>query len=326
MDDSPEESERSSGPHSLACTGFLTGVAPFRSEGELRAGVSVDQRAARLSADDTWLSSIELACEEQVFGIDREAGYSTAYMNHLSWRTPGTPMPAETNPGEAFARLFRDGGSSWGRTSLAQSFSQSIVDRTRQDSSRLAKELGAADQGLLADYLSNLRQLERRSGDADGRSPGEVAILMFDIVALAFQAGITRVATIMLGREKSRQTFPELDISETHHQLSHSDRTDATAQKLCAIDRYHAQLFAHFAERLNSLNTGQGSVLDSSTLLYGSGLSDGSHHRHDNLPILIIGKRLGPSDSGRHIRLRGNDTLTVLHGSLLESFAGNRRN
>jgi len=316
-----EPADRSSsagGPHSLACTGFLTGEAPLPGDGQLRAGISLDQKAAQLSGANTWLPSIELACEEQVSGIDRESGYSTAYMNHLSWRTSYTPMPAETNPAEAFKRLFRSGGSLWASPG-------SVLDGIRADAKSLAASLGSGDRSRLADYLGSLRELELRVHNAVDVSQREASLLMMDIVALAFETGRTRVATVMLGREKSSQTFPELGIVETHHQLSHGNRDQATIQKLSAIDHYHTELFAHLVRRLDSMKAAQGSVLDSSILLYGSGLSDGSRHRHDNLPLLIAGGFSSGNESGAHSRLASCRKMTEVHDSILGDFAGRER-
>jgi hypothetical protein len=320
--DSADQAEAVAGPHSFACAGFLAGVAPLRSEGALKVGVSFDQKAARASERNTWLSSIELACEEtRVSWSDREPGYSTAYLNHLSWRSEYTPMPAETDPKAAFDRLFQDGGRRWATDNLARS----VLDRTRAGTQALAMKLGPADRSRLADYLTNVREIEQQAQVAYSLSKREKALLMMDIVALAFQTNTTRVATIMLGREKSSSTFPELSIPETHHQLSHRYRDQATVKKLSAIDRYHTGLFAHLVGRLESARTEQGSVLDSSILMYGSGLSDGSCHSHDNLPIVMAGGYYRPADCGKHIHFDNGRKLTDLQASITRSFIGEGR-
>jgi hypothetical protein len=310
------EEAAASAPHSLACAGFLTGCAPLRSEGPFRAARSLDQEAAEASVKDTWLSSIELACEEPVGWQEREIGYSPAYLNHLSWRTPFMPMPAQTSPREAFERLFRGAGS---ETFL----SGRLLDTVNASAKTLSKSLGAADRSHLSDYLARLRQIERAVTNPLEPSKAETARLMMDIVAVAFQTGTTRVATVMLGREKSRSTFPELNIAETHHQLSHRYRDEATIQKLCAIDRHHTALFAYLLEQLQSMDTPEGTVLDSCILLFGSGLSEGNQHRHENLPIAAAGAWMN-EERAQGLSC-GGKTLADLRAAMAGAFRGDRR-
>lgn len=330
----PEPGE-GTGDHARAAATFLTGVHPKKTEGpDIRAGVSMDQIAAREFSKETQLASLELCLDstELIGGCD--AGYSCAYANTLSWSSPTTPRPMENQPRAVFERLFGDSEDTSRTARLGRiQKERSILDSLRESVARLHRDLGSQDRGKLAQYLDGIRDLERRIQKAEEQSEREMpplqrptggipptfsehAKIMFDLQVIAFQADLTRVSSFMISREISPRPYPEIGISDAHHALTHESLPDAV-EKVAKINTYHIRQFAYFLERLKSTPDGDGSLLDHVMILYGCGISNGYEHTHTNLPVLLAGGGGGEIKGGRHLRFNENTPLANLHLTLL---------
>jgi hypothetical protein len=322
--------------HSLSPTTWLSGVRPKPTQGtDAFAGVTTDQIAAQHIGQETMLPSMELATEDHsglIGACDRD--YGCIYMNTLSWRTPTTPMPMEINPRKVFERMFGQGGNAAERLARRQE-DRSILDAISKEAGALKKNLGAHDKNTLNEYLENVREIERRiqraGQDQDNPDlvlPGApVGIpfsydqhvkLMYDLLALAYQANVTRVFTFMKAREVSNRTYPQIGVPDGHHATSHHQNRAEKIEKLVKIQNYHLTLFAHFIEKLKATPDGDGSLLDHSILLYGSNMSNSNAHNHFPLPNLLIGGGAGAIKGDRHIKCpdhtpMANLLLTMLH-------------
>ncbi len=323
------------GGHPRASAMWLTGVDPKKSAYDLQSGVSVDQLAARELGKSTPIQSLELGVENPAELVGEASGYSAAYTNTISWRTPTMPLPMEHKPRAVFERLFGDGSSTAPQVRQARIAEQkSILDLVSREVSRLNADLGPSDRNKLNEYLDSVRDVERRIDLARSQPDRKIPLmdrptaipalyedhvkLMFDLQVLAFQTDMTRVSTFMMAREKSDIVYSQLGQSEPHHAISHN-RGDA--QKIALkeqIDIYHSKLFAYYLERLRSTPDGDGSLLDHSMVLFGSGLSDGDLHTQRDLPILLAGGAEGKLKGGRYIRYADGTPLTNLHLSLLD--------
>lgn len=330
----PEPGE-GTGDHARAAATFLTGVHPKKTEGpDIRAGISLDQIAARELGKQTQLASLELCLDssELIGGCD--AGYSCAYANTLSWSDPSTPLPMENQPRAVFERLFGDSDDTSRAARLARiQEDRSVLDSLREAVAALGRDLGPQDRAKLSQYLDGIRDLERHIQKAEQQSARELppmerptggipptfaehAKIMFDLQAIAFQADLTRVSTFMISREISPRPYPEIGISDAHHALTHEARPDAV-EKVVKINTYHMRQFAYFLEKLKSTPDGDGSLLDHVTALYGGGISNGFEHTHTNLPILVVGGGSGEIKGGRHLRFDEDTPLANLHLTLL---------
>ena len=294
----------SAGDHARASATYLTGVHPKKTDGAgICAGISVDQVAARYAGADTRFPSIELACEHGRLVGNCDSGYSCAYSNTLSWRTPSMPLPPEVNPRAVFERLFGAVDENPVDRLKRQGDETSILDYVLDDSRHLTAQLGASDRGKIDEYLTSVREIEsriqlaERQGAAAPDVPPSIqkpsgvpadfaayARLMFDLLAAAFQTRATRVSTFMLGREGSTRAYREIGISDSHHPITHHGGNPELIEKVARINVYHVQQLAYFLGRLKSTPDGDGTLLDHSLIVYGSGLSDGNRHQHDNLP------------------------------------------
>ena len=323
------------GEHSRSGPTFLSGVHPKHTEGaDVRAGLTADQIAAEVLGEDTPLRSLELAMEQAYLVGNCDNGYSCAYTNTISWRTPTTPNPMETNPRAVFQRLFGDGGGTAERRQQLQE-DKSILDWVTGDVSRLQARLGPADRRSVSDYLDSVRELERRVRAierhmAEGAelelppspigipdSYDEHAKLMMDLAALAFQADITRVFTFMFGREQTNRPYAELGVGESHHPLSHHQNDPEKLRKLHLINRYHVTLLARLAERLKATPDGDGNLLDHSLVLHGGGISESNLHSHVDLPLVIVGSG-GQLKGGRWVSHKIETPMNNLLVSLLD--------
>lgn len=309
------------GDHARSAACFLTGAHPVKTAGsQIRVGVSVDQVAAAQIGRFTPFPSLELGCEQgsQVGSCD--SGYSCAYSSNISWRSPTQPMTKETNPRLVFERLFGDGPKSDQDEARARRdrWDQSILDMVREDAARLERRLGKNDRRKLDEYLTAVRELERRLTAASTPHPPPTTTLarpekpnnyrehirlMYDLIVVAFQANLTRVTTMMLAGEGSNRAYPLVGVAEGHHDLSHHGRNKEKCAKLQKIDQFHIEQFAYFLNRLESVKEGSTSVLDQTMILYGSGIGDGDRHNHDNLPILLAGLGGKTIQSGRHLKV-----------------------
>jgi len=326
------------GDHARAGASFLTGVHCRKTAGsDIRGGVSVDQVAAARFTGVTRFPSLELGCEDSRTVGDCDSGYSCAYTNSLSWRTPQNPMPPEVNPRAAFERLF---GTAEDLSLVPQTrarrlkYRKSVLDLAREDTQNLVKKLGPGDQRKLDEYLYSIREVERRieSAEKDTRqlSPGidkpsgipfefpQYAKLMCDLQVLAFQSDLTRVVTLVVGREGSNRVYQEIGISDPHHPLTHHRNNPEWIEKVTRINTLHIELFAYLLQRLKETTEAEGSLLDRSMIVYGSGLADGNHHTHEALPVLLAGKGCGSLKPGRHSLAPSGTPITNLYLSLLD--------
>jgi hypothetical protein len=325
------------GDHARAAAVYLTGVHPRKTAGaDIKNGVSVDQIAANHLAAETRFASIELGCDDSRVVGNCDSGYSCAYTNSLAWRSETAPMPPETNPRLVFERLF--GGFDRGvdpdtrarRMLYRRSILDLVADRTRD----LRNDLGATDRRKVDEYLDGIREIERRiqMAEQDMRDlpPGvteptgvpveyrDYATVMFDLQRVAFQADLTRVATMMLGREGSLRTYPEIGVPDPHHPLTHHRENPEWVEKVTKVNTLHMELFANFIQKLKETPDGDGTLLDHSMVVYGSGISDGNRHTHEDLPVLLVGRGGGAFNPGRHIKYPKDTPMTNLYLTLLD--------
>ena len=322
------------GPHARASTRFLTGVASKRDDGSnLQAGISMDQIAGRLLGRETQLATLELAIDGRDFAGSCDEGFSCAYTNTISWANPTTPLPMENNPRAVFERLFGDSGSTAPEVRRARlEKDASLLDSVTERAHALSRQLGANDQAKLNQYLDAVRDIERRIQMAEAQSDrelsvidqpagipdtfGEHATLMFDLMALAFETDMTRIITFMMGREITGRTYAEIGVHDAHHPISHHQKDPVKLEKLLKINQYHMTFFAEFLQRLRSTPDGDGSLLDSSMIVYGAGMADSNSHYSGDLPILLVGGAAGTG--GYHMQHPEKTPLANLHLSLLD--------
>jgi hypothetical protein len=327
---------RPGGAHAKASTRYLTDVSPPTSETWLDAGISVDQILANHLGSQTQLASLELAIESSDTAGACDVGFACAYTNTISWRSSNTPLPMQHNPRAVFERLFGDAGSTDARARLARIRQQrSVLDSVRQEIAGLRRELGAGDQGKLTEYLDSVRDVERRIERAESQSGRELPVLdrpagapvgyedhvklMFDLEVLAYQLDLTRVITIMLGREFSGMTYPQVGVPDAHHPVTHHALEPEKIAKVAKINAYHVQLYSYLLEKLRATPDGDGSLLDHVTMMYGTGLSDCNAHSVTNVPVVLTGGGAGWLKGGRHVRYN-NLPLANLHLTLLDRF------
>jgi len=324
------------GDHPRAVAVWLSGVHAWDRRGkggaEIRLGTTVDQLAAQELGRQTPVPSLQLALEAPT-AIACDSG-DCFYGNTISWRTPTTPLPMEGHPRTVFERLFGDGGSATERLAQVRA-TGSILDSVTEEAVRLEKTLGPTDRSKLTEYLEAVRDVEARiqnaeahSGDATLALPerpvdipeafDEYAKLMFDLQALAFQADITRVFSMMIAREGSGRSYPHAGVPDQHHTVSHHRHDPVYIEKKAKIDTYHIQLLGYFLEKLRSAADGDGSLLDHSMIVYGGGIGDGNLHEHTNLPCLVAGGGAGQLKSGRHLKYSENTPMANLLVSLLD--------
>ena len=322
------------GDHARGQSVFLTGIHPRKTEGpNIQLGISMDQIAARELGRHTQLASLEIGLEANDTVGSCDVGYSCVYNSTISWRSETTPLPMETDPRAVFERLF-GADSTDPRVRQARLVEdRSILDSVHDELTRLEHGLAAQDRHKLSEYFEAIRDIERRIQNAEGQRDRELpvvdqpqgipssfkeyATMMFDLMVLAYQADLTRVCTFMVGRELSNRTYPEVGVPEAHHLVSHHQHNPDQLTKLAKINVYHTQLFGHLLARLRTTQDGDGSLLDHSTILYGSGIGDSDRHSHTDLPILVLGGAAGQIKGGRHITLAPETPLMNLHVSLL---------
>ncbi len=322
------------GPHARASTRFLTGVVSQRDDGSsLHAGVSMDQIAGRVLGRQTQLATLELGLDGRDFAGSCDEGFSCAYTNTISWANETTPLPMEINPRVVFERLFGDSGSTDPEVRKARlAKDASLLDSVTERANDLSRQVGGSDRAKLSQYLEAVRDIERRIEMAEEQSDrelpvveqpagipstfGEHAKLMFDLLALAYETDLTRVATFMMGREITGRTYPEIGVPDAHHPISHHQKDPVKLEKLRKINRYHVELFTKFIERLASTPDGDGTLLDHSMIIYGAGMSDSNTHGSYDLPIMLAGGAAGTG--GRHTKYAKDTPLANLHLTLLD--------
>jgi len=325
------------GDHARAGASYLTGVHCRKTAGaDIQAGVSADQIAARVHSSHTRLPSLELGCEDSRTVGNCDSGYSCAYTNSISWRSPNTPMPPEMNPRLVFERMFGTIDTSLDPQTRERRarYRKSILDLVQDDTRKLVGTLAPSDRRKVDEYLTAVREIELRIAGAekDNRElaptiekPAGIPIafdeyvkLMYDLQVVAFQTDLTRVTTMMVGREGSLRVYPEIGIPDPHHPLTHHRNNPDWIEKVTRINTLHTELFGYFLNRLKTTPDGDGTLLDHSMIVYGSGLGDGNDHTHEDLPILLAGRGGGAFKSGRHLRFAEGTPITNLYLTLLD--------
>ena len=322
------------GDHARAMAAFLTGAQPRKTDGsDIRAGTSVDQIAAQRIGELTRLRSLEIGGEAGSMAGNCDSGYSCVYSSTVSWKSSTQPLPKEINPKLVFERLFgQPGGPERARRELAR---RSVLDFIRDDSQSLVAKMGSGDRQKLDEYFTSIREIELRLERAAklpaANAPAGVTApaglpesyaehlrLLCDMLVLAFQADVTRVATFVFANESSNKSYPELGVNEGHHELSHHGHDPEKIRKVRTINQFHVAQLAYLLKRLKSIREGEGTLLDHCMIAYGSGNSDGDRHNHADRPILLAGGGGGTIATGRHIRFKDETPVTNLWASLLE--------
>jgi hypothetical protein len=323
------------GTHATSNASFLSAARVKHTESsDYYNGTTADQIAAKAIGQETQLPSLELAMDlMQVVG-QCDNGYACVYQNNLSWSSPTTPLPAEAHPRLVFEQLFGDGGSKADRQAALQRRA-SLLDFVKDDMQRLANQLGASDRERVAHYLDSIREVERRIEKAAAAvdehempdlsrpagvpaSYAEHARLMFDLQLLALQGDVTRVITFQLARETSNRTYPEIGVPDPHHPLSHHGNDPAKIERMSKINAFHVGLFAEYVAKLAAVKEGEGSLLDQTLLLYGSGMGNPNVHDHTNLPIIVAGGAGAGVKGNRHLSQEKTVPLANLHLTLLD--------
>lgn len=320
------------GDHARAGATFLTSARPLKTSSRVQLGVSVDQVCAQQLAGQTRLPSIELGLVGSRNAGSCDSGYSCAYSSNISWRNETTPMAKETIPRLAFERLFGSGDTHQRREQ--NEVRRSILDVVSHDAKKLIKQVGDTDRRKLDEYFSGVRELELRIEQTEradrealpdlevpyGRIEAfrEHAKLMFDLMVVAFQTDATRVATFMLDNAGGNRSYTEIGVKESHHGISHHRNEPELVEKLEKIDRYLVEQYAYFLEKLDAVADGDGTLLDNSMILYGSGLGDGNRHTHHDLPIVLAGGAGGQIRTGRRLKYETNTPMGNLFLSMLD--------
>lgn len=321
-------------PHERAGGVFLTGMHPLK---EGHVGISVDQIIAADLGKHTQLTSLELGLHNTDIVGSCEKGWSCAYRSTLSWRTPNTPLPVEYRPRVVFERLFGDSSSTDPAVRMERiSRERSILDSVTEAVVDLKRSLGSNDSQRLSEYLEGMRDVERRIQMAEQQSSREIPAvdrptrvppefadhlkMMFDLKVLAFQTDMTRVSTLMVGPEQGNWTYEAIGIPEVHHSLSHHQGDPDKQAKVARIDYYHAELLTYYLDKLRSIEDVDGSLLDNSIILYGSGLSDGNDHLLQNLPVTLIGGGRGQHKGDRHLVYPEGTPMANLYLTILDQF------
>ena len=315
------------GDHGRAGASYLTGAHPKKTFGkDLQAGVSVDQYIAQKIGSQTRFASLELGCEEGIQGGNCDNGYSCAYSNSISWRTPNTPNPPEVRPRAVFERLFGSGEP-------VSRYRRSVLDAVLDDARQLQGKLGGSDRRKLDEYMYAIRDIEtriertereprRESPPLDNPASGvpenylEHTHLMFDLMTVAFQTDSTRVATFLMAIEQSNRAYREIGIPDSHHGLTHHGGDKEKIEKCIRINRYQMEQFAYFVGKLKATPDGDGTLFDHIMVTYGSGLGEG--HEHDNLPTVLTGGGMGSIKLGQHIKYKAETPLANLHVAMMD--------
>ena len=323
------------GTHATSNAAFLSAArAKLTESTDYYLGTTVDQLAAKQIGRETQLPSLELAMDLLATVGQCDNGYACVYQNNLSWSSPTTPLPAEAHPRLVFETLFGDGGTPEQRQAALQRRA-SLLDSVLDDFHRLQNQLGATDRERVNSYLETVREVERRIQQAEATardnplpdldrpvgvpaSYAEHARLMFDLQVLALQGDITRVITFQLARETSNRTYPEIGVPEAHHPLTHHGNDPQKIAQMAKINRFHVSLFAEFVAKLKATPEADGTLLDHSLYLYGSGMGNPNVHDHVNLPILVAGGAAGRMRGGRHLTFAEPTPLANLHLAMLE--------
>ncbi len=322
------------GDHARSVAAFLTGAHPRKTNGaDIQNGISVDQATAQKVGNETRFASLELGLEASAQAGNCDSGYSCAYASNMSWRGPTNPMAKEIDPAALFDRLFA--GKTVKETrqakSMREKYRKSILDSALEDAKDLHKVLPRVDQRKLDEYLYSVRDVEKRLGGAEKLRMNEDGVpdfprpkgipvtlrehceLMMDMMTLAMQTDSTRILSFMFTNAGSNRNYSEIEVNEGHHELSHHGKSKHKQTQIAKINRFHMDRFSYFLNRLRSVHEGDGTLLDNSMVIYGSGISDGDRHNHDDLPIIMAGNAGGRIKTGRHIRYKNGTPLCNLY-------------
>lgn len=327
------------GDHARSGASFLTGSHPRKTEGaDIQNSISVDQVAAQAVGQKSRFASLELGIEGSAQSGNCDSGYSCAYSSNLAWRNATSPLAKEVDPSAIFDRLFTssDAASAAQNKSARIQRRKSVLDFVLDDAKDLQKKLGAADNRKLDEYLYAVRDVENRLVGADKLRVGEDGIpnyprpagvpreldehlrLMMDMIALAIQSDSTRVLTFMYANEGNNRGYPELGVPEGHHDLSHHGKSAEKQEKVAKINVYHLSKFAYLTKQLSLIREGERSLLDNCLIVYGSGISDGDRHNHDDLPIMMMGRGAGRLQGNNHLRFPNKTPLCNLYLWMLQ--------
>lgn len=328
---------RPGGAHAKASTRFLTDVSPPTSETWLDAGISVDQILAKETGKHTQLASLELAIENGETAGACDVGFACPYTNTISWKSANTPLVTQNNPRIVFERLFGDTANTDPKSRLDRIQQQrSVLDSLTKEVAQLQGSLGRGDRNKLIEYFESIRDVERRIQVAEGQNDQNLPVvdhpvgipatydehvkLMCDLQVLAYQCDLTRVITLMLGREFSGVTYPQVGVPDAHHPITHHAGEPEKIAKVEKINAYHVTQFTYLLEKMRTTNDGEGSLLDHATLIYGTGMGECNAHDPRNIPLLIAGSGCGTIKGGQHIRYPKETPLANLHLTLLANF------
>jgi len=323
------------GQHPRAAPAFMSCSHPKQTEGaDVRAGKTIDQYIADKICADTKLSSLEVSVDRNDVVGACDHGYACAYMNSLAWKSPTTPLPTETNPRFVFERMFGIGATTEERVARTNE-DRSILDGLTQEISDLRRKLGARDRTKLGEYFDAVRDVEQRVAKSESTNSGfevpsqpvgvpatfrEYAELMFDLQVLAFQADITRVTSFMMARENINRSYPEIGLPEAHHSMSHHDNIPEKMAAYAKLNHYHVDTLAYYVKKLDSIQDGDGTLLDHTAVLYGGGMSDGNVHNNYNVPVVVAGGKTLQLKGDRHLKYAKGTPLANLMLALIDRF------
>jgi hypothetical protein len=327
------------GNHAHASTKFLTGVVGRRAvagqRGEIEAGMSMDQIAARELGAQTELTSLELGIDSRDFAGSCDAGFSCAYTNTIAWRSPTTPLPVENNPRAVFERMFGgDDTTDRAARRVRLDADKSLLDSVTERVADIERGLNPSDRHKLTEYLDAVRDVERRIQKAEQQSATDLPVvdqpagiparfgdhvkLMFDLQVLAYRTDLTRVISFMLGRELTSRTYTEIGVQDAHHPLSHHEDNPVKIATMSKINTYHAGLFSSYLDSLAATRDGDGSLLDDTLILFGAGMSNSNAHAPNDLPLALVSGDAAQLQGGRHLRFPLDTPVANLHLAILD--------
>jgi len=323
------------GQHPRAAPAFMSCVHPKQTEGaDVEAGTTIDQMIAAKICRDTKLPSLEVSVDRNDVVGACDHGYACAYMNSMSWKSPTTPLPSETNPRFVFERMFGIGATAEERLARVQE-DRSILDGLTQEIAKLTRRLGSSDRTKLGQYFDAVRDVENRIARAEATNSDfavpeqpvgvpdtfkEYIELMFDLQVLAFQADITRVSTLMMARENVNRSYPEIGLPEAHHSMSHHGNNPEKMKAFTKLNTYHVEMLGYYLNKLKATADTDGSLFDNTVVLYGSGMSDGNVHNNFNVPIVVMGGKELHIKSNRHVKYPKGTPLANLMLGLMDRF------
>ena len=323
------------GQHPRAAPAFMSCAHPKQTEGaDVQAGTTIDQMIAARICLDTKLPSLEVSVDRNDVVGACDHGYACAYMNSMSWKTPTTPLPSETNPRFVFERMFGIGATAEERLARTRE-DRSILDALTEEIAQLRRRLGTSDRTKLAQYFDAVRDVEQRilkaeSTNSDFSVPDqpvgvpetfkEYIELMFDLQALAFQADITRVSSLMMARENVNRSYPEIGLPEAHHSISHHGNNPEKMKAYTKLNTYHVETLTYYLNKLKSIPDGDGNLLDSTVVLFGSGMSDGNTHNNFNVPVVLVGGQTLQVKGNRHVKYPKGTPLANLMLGVMDRF------